>query len=225
MSKAPVPLSSSQDISHFLAKVRGRAQGEGRLIFALDATASRESTWDHACALHAEMFDVTSSLGGIVVQLAYYRGYHEFHASPWSHEPATLLKQMSAVRCAGGRTQVTRLLKHAVQEQRTKRIGAIVFIGDAFEEDIDECCDVAGQLAMLKVPVFVFHEGHDAHAEHALRQIANLSQGAYCRLDANSADLLKELLRAVAAYVAGGLSEARRLSTRHPQTLELLSKL
>lgn len=225
MSKAPVPLSSSQDVSKFLAKVRGRAQGDGRLIFALDATASREATWDRACALHAEMFDVAASLGGIAVQLAYYRGYGEFHASAWSHDPAALLKQMSTVRCAGGRTQVIRLLKHAVQEQRVKRIGALVFIGDAFEEDVDECCEIAGQLGILKVPVFVFQEGNDANAERALRQVANLSQGAYCRLDADSADLLKELLRAVAAYVAGGASEARRLSTRHPQTQELLSKL
>ena len=225
MSKAPVPLSSSQDVSHFLAKVRGRAQGEGRLIFALDATASRDATWDRACTLHAEMFDVASSLGGIGVQLAYYRGYREFHASAWSHDPRALFKQMSAVRCAGGMTQILRVLKHAVKEQRASRIGAVVFIGDAFEEDVDECCDIAGQLGILKVPVFVFQEGHDAIAERALRQISNLSQGAYCRLDADSADLLKELLRAVAAYVAGGVSEARRLTTRHPQTRELLSKL
>jgi hypothetical protein len=225
MPKPPVPHSSSEDISQFLAKVRGRAEHQGRLIFALDATASREATWGRACSLHAEMFDVAAAFGGLAIQLAYYRGFREFYCSSWSNSPGSLLKEMSAVRCAGGRSQIGRVLKHAVKEQRERRVGALIFIGDAFEEDIDACCDTAGQLALLNLPVFVFQEGNDAAAERAMRQIAKLSKGAYCRLDGNSAELLKELLRAIAAYVAGGLPEAKRLSSRHKQTQQLLNQL
>src|SRR3546814_9870581 len=36
----------------------------GRLIFAMDATASREPTWDRACRLQGEMFKETAALGG-----------------------------------------------------------------------------------------------------------------------------------------------------------------
>ena len=225
MPKPPATASSSKDVSNFLAKVRSRAHGNGRLMFALDATASREASWDRACALHAEMFDVAASMGGIAVQLCYYRGYREFHHTAWSSDAAALLREMSAVRCAGGITQLERVLAHAVSESKSGRVGALVFIGDAFEEDIDRCADIAGQLGLLKVPVFAFQEGHDRNAERALRQIATLSQGAYCRLDEGSAELLRELLRAVAAYVAGGADQARRLGSRHAQTKHLLSKL
>ena len=225
MSKTPSVRSSSTDVSKFLAKVRSHSPGKGRLIFALDATASREASWDRACALHGEMFDTAASLGGISVQLAYYRGYREFRHSSWSKDPAALLKEMTSVRCAGGRTQINRVLQHALAEDRATPLGALVFIGDAFEEEIDACCEYAGELGIKKTPVFAFQEGNDPAAERAFRQIATLSKGAYCKLDANSADLLKELLRAVAAYVAGGAAQARQLESKHPGTRQLLENL
>ena len=55
----------------------------GRLIFAMDATASREPTWDHACHIQGEMFRETQALGGLEIQLIYYRGFGECKASPW----------------------------------------------------------------------------------------------------------------------------------------------
>jgi hypothetical protein len=58
----------------------------------------------------------------------------------------------------------------------------------------------------MGVRSFVFQEWDDPTAELAFRQIAKLTQGAYCRFDAKSADQLRELLGAVAAYAAGGLS-------------------
>ncbi|HEV7994737.1 MAG TPA: VWA domain-containing protein, partial [Stellaceae bacterium] len=48
--------------------------GRGRLIFALDATASREPTWDRACRIQGEMFEATAALGGLEIQLVFYRG-------------------------------------------------------------------------------------------------------------------------------------------------------
>ena len=44
-------------------------------MFAMDATASREPTWDQACDLQAEMFPATDGLGGLEVQLVFYRGH------------------------------------------------------------------------------------------------------------------------------------------------------
>jgi hypothetical protein len=54
------------------------------------------------------------------------------------------------------------------------------------------------------VPAFVFHEGNDANTARAFKDIARLSHGAYCRFDTSSADELRALLGAVAAYAAGG---------------------
>ena len=45
--------------------------GAGRLLFAMDATASREPSWDQACHLQAEMFGATDGLGGLEVQLVF----------------------------------------------------------------------------------------------------------------------------------------------------------
>jgi hypothetical protein len=72
------------------------------------------------------------------------------------------------------------------------------------EEDVDELCHLAGQLGVLGVPVFMFHEGGDPVANHAFRQIAKLSGGAYCTFDSSSAQQLRELLSAVAVFAAGG---------------------
>jgi hypothetical protein len=176
----------------------------GRLIFALDATASREPTWDRACRIQGEMFEATAALGGLDIKLMFYRGFHECKASRWLASGADLHRAMRAVSCAGGETQIERVLDHAIAETRRLKVNALVFVGDAMEEDIDRLCRLAGELGLLGVPVFVFHEGNDPTAEKAFRQIAKLSRGAYLRFDLASADRLKELLAAVAVYAAGG---------------------
>jgi hypothetical protein len=184
----------------------------GRLIFALDATASRQPTWDQACELQAEMFVEAAALGGLDIQLVYYRGFGEFEASDWLGQSAELTRKMTGVRCLGGRTQIGRVLRHAVAETKRQRVNALVFVGDAMEEAIDRLCDLAGQLGVLGLPVFLFHEGRDPAAEAAFQQIARLSGGACCPFDASSAKQLRELLRAVAIYAAGGFKALENFS-------------
>ncbi len=198
-----------REVEAFLRRVAAapaqRTAGtRGRLLFAIDATASRQPTWDNACHIQAEMFAEAAALGGIDIQLAYYRGFHEFVATGWLDRSAELQRHMAAVACLGGRTQIGRVLRHAIAESKIQRVNALVFVGDCMEEDLDELCHLAGELGLLGLPAFVFHEGRDAVAAKALRQIARLSGGAYCRFDAGSARQLRELLRAVAVYAAGG---------------------
>jgi hypothetical protein len=178
--------------------------GRGRLIFALDATASRESTWDRACLIQGEMFEATAALGGLDVRLLFYRGFDECKASRWMQNAAELHRAMRAVSCVGGETQIERVLSHALAETKKQRVNALIFVGDAMEENADRLCKQAGELGLLGTPVFVFHEGRDAAAGSAFRQIAKLSRGAYLSFDLASADRLKELLAAVAVYAAGG---------------------
>ena len=205
-----LPTKSGQaEIDAFLAKVAStpavKASGtRGRLIFAMDATASREPSWDRACHIQSEMFLETEALGGLDVQLCYYRGFREFHVTQWLGSSADLLAQMTDVRCSGGMTQIERVLKHSAGESRQKKVNALVFVGDCMEEDIDRLCHLAGELGIIGVPAFMFHEGDDAAAERTFREIARLSGGAYCRFDASSAQQLRDLLSAVAVYAAGG---------------------
>lgn len=178
--------------------------GRGRLIFALDATASREPSWDRACRIQGEMFEATAALGGLDVKLVYYRGFDECKASRWMANAADLHRVMRSVFCVGGQTQIERVLAHALAETKKQRVGALVFVGDAMEENVDRLCRAAGQLGLNGVPIFLFQEGNDPIAARAFQQMAKLSRGAYLRFDAASADRLKDLLGAVAVYAAGG---------------------
>jgi hypothetical protein len=201
--------SSPTDIEKFLNKVATttvrKPEGDrGRLIFALDATASREPTWDRACHIQGQMFEQTAALGGLDIQLCYYRGYGEFNASPWLSDAQKLLTRMTRVYCLGGRTQIEKLLNHALRETKKKRVNALVFVGDCMEESVDRLSELAGELGILGVPAFIFHEGFDPTAERAFQHIAGLTQGACCRFDSGSAEQLKDLLSAVAVYAAGG---------------------
>jgi hypothetical protein len=201
--------SPRADIDAFLDDLRRAPSvrpggGRGRLIFALDATASREPSWDRACRIQGEMFEATAALGGLDVKLLFYRGFAECKASRWMQNADDLHRAMRAVSCIGGETQIERVLSHAIAETRKRRVNALVFVGDAMEENVDRLCRLAGELGLLGTPVFVFHEGGDPDAGAAFRQIAKLSRGAYLSFDRASADRLKELLAAIAVYAAGG---------------------
>jgi len=178
----------------------------GRLLFAMDATASREQSWDMAARIQGEMFEATRDIGGLAVQLAFFRGFGEFKVSGWQSNPRDIHRLMNGVFCLAGQTQVEKVLKHARNEAARSAIRAVVYVGDCFEENLDLVGQVAGELGLLGVPVFMFHEGNDEDGERAFRHIAKLSGGAYAHFDAASAQLLKKLLGAVAVFAAGGRS-------------------
>ena len=215
----PRERESGDPVQQFLSQVAKTpppqpGEGRGRLIFSMDATASREPTWDQACQVQGQMFLETAALGGLDVQLVYYRGFNECKASRWVDNPSDLVRLMTGVFCLAGKTKIRRILQHALKETERKRVAALVFVGDAFEEDLDEIGEIAGQLGMLGVRAFLFQEGYKPEAERAFRHIAALTKGAHCRFDSSSPDQLRELLGAVAAYAAGGRRALADLSKR-----------
>ncbi|MBL6458801.1 VWA domain-containing protein [Belnapia sp. T6] len=215
MTKLPAKPGSTA-VADFLRKVeslpaRPASGRRGRLTFAIDATASRQPSWDRACQLQGEMFAATRELGGLAVQLAYFRGFQEFAATPFLTDAAELTRRMTGVQCLGGQTQIGRVLDHVLAETWRDRVHALVLIGDAVEEPLDPLCHRAGQLGLHGTPVFAFHEGGDPRTAEAFRQLAKLSGGAYAPFDAASAGTLRELLRAVAVYAAGGGAALARL--------------
>ncbi|HEX4893417.1 MAG TPA: VWA domain-containing protein [Hyphomicrobiaceae bacterium] len=210
--------SSSAEVAEFLNKVRSIApattEGRGRLVFAMDATMSRQPTWDMALALQADMFETVKSVGGLDVQLVYFRGSGESRASKWVTDPEALARLMTTVDCRGGYTQIGKVLSHVRQETERRKVSAFVYVGDCMEEDADDLCGRAGELALRGVPGFIFQEGRDARAEQTFREIARLTNGAYCRFNQGSAVELRELLTAVATYAAGGRVALERLSQK-----------
>jgi hypothetical protein len=222
--------SSRADIDTFLGQAKAlhpavKAGERGRLIFALDATMSRQPTWDQACQLQAELFREAATVGGLDLQLVYYRGLSECRASGWVAEPERFGKLMSRIDCRGGQTQIAKVLAHARRENDRFKVGALVFIGDAMEENLDELCKSAGELGLCSIPALMFQEGDDPVCEQAFREIARLSRGAYCRFAPGAAHELAELLRAAAAYAAGGMKALAALRGRSTGATRLIEQM
>ena len=215
-STTPSGRSSGDDIARFLAETgrRARRTAGGRLIFALDATMSRRPTWERATVLQAAMFEEAARVGGLEVQLVYYRGQGECRASRWFGDAAELARVMDRIECRAGATAIGRVLSHAAAEARERPVAAMAFVGDACEEDEAALLDLAARTAMTGVACFMFQEGHDPRVARLFAEIARLTRGAHVPFDTGAADRLGDLLRAVAAYAAGGHEALVRLADR-----------
>jgi len=229
-SPATAAPSGRAEIESFLQSARevaasGPQPGAGRLIFAMDATMSRQPTWDMACTLQGRMFEASASLGGLGVQLVYFRGFNDCRASGWVGDPRRLTALMSRIDCRGGHTQIGRVLAHVRDEARREPVRAFVLVGDAMEENADDLCALAGELSLIGVKAFMFQEGGDPAAASVFREIARLTGGAYARFDAGSAAQLLDLLKAAASYAAGGRAALQRLAEAEAGARGLLTQI
>lgn len=224
--KTTPAVSNDSDVQAFLGKVASlpKTAGDARLVFALDATASRQSTWDVASQLQSEMFACAQSLGGLNIQLCYFRGFAEFYKSSWQTNGQELLSKMSGIHCQAGATKIELVLRHALAENEIRKIKCVVYIGDAMEESRDILADLAGKMGLLNIPIFVFQERSDSTAKQSFQELARLSGGAYAQFDTASAGALKDLLKAVAIYAAGGLKALQSFSAKSAPAVKLLEQ-
>jgi hypothetical protein len=182
-------------IESLLANARKR----GRVIFALDATFSRQSAWDAAAQLTDSMFRAAA---GLETQLVYYRGISECTASRWMRDARSLTTAMSSIVCRAGETQIYRVLYHAKCEHEKQPVNALIFIGDSCEEARIDLIERAGALSF---PCFFFQEGNDPAVAALFQQLAHITHGAHAAFDSSAPQKLADLLRAVAAFASGGL--------------------
>src|SRR5690349_24722197 len=100
----------SAEVEQFLENLKkappAHPGGRGRLIFALDATASREPTWDRACRIQGEMFEATAAHGGLEIQLVFYRGFSECKSSKWLTKTEALHRAIRLVFSVGCEKQI-----------------------------------------------------------------------------------------------------------------------
>ncbi|WP_037545354.1 hypothetical protein [Stappia stellulata] len=206
--------SSGSEIASFLkdAKATTTVARAGRLVIALDATMSRQPTWDRACALQGDMFAAAGKVGHLAMQLVYFRGFGECAASKWVQDANALARLMTRIDCRGGQTQIRKVLRHTIDETKRKKVQALVYIGDCVEEEVDGLCARAGELGLLGVPAFIFQDGREPHAETAFREIARLTGGAHFRLDEGAPEELAALLKAAAVFATGGRPELEKLT-------------
>lgn len=225
--KPVVPGAASGTVDAFLDQVNRLPSAHagterGRLIFALDATMSRQPTWDLAQSLQGRMFQTASSLGGLDVQLLYFRGFAECRASRFIANGVGLAELMAKISVASGNTQIGKVLRHVREETNRKRVAALIYVGDAMEENADELCQLAGELGLLGVKAFMFHEGNEPTSAAAFREIARLTGGAYAHFDASAPHRLGEMLAAAAAYAAGGRKALEQIASQGSQSAQAL---
>ena len=222
------PRGAGAEIEAFVAaaaKTPATLAARGRLIFALDATMSRQPTWDLALDLQSKMFEAAAGVGGLDVQLVYFRGQSECRASRFVSGGEGLASLMSRIEVRGGLTQLSRVLAHARDEARRAPLSALVFIGDAMEEAVEPLVAVAGELALLGVKAFMFQEGDDGRATSAFKEIARVTGGAYGAFNSGAAARLAALLKAAAAYAAGGRPALETLARQTPEARLLLQQM
>jgi len=220
--------SPSTSVDAFLEaakSVPATRAARGRLIFALDATMSRQPTWDMAATLQGKMFEAAAATGGLDVQLVYFRGLSQCRASRFVGDGAGLAEMMSRVNVEGGQTQWRRALTHARDEARRAKVGALVIVGDAMEESPDALATLAGELALLGVKIFAFQEGAEEIARRTFQEVARLTGGAYSSFDAGSAKRLTSLLKAAAAYASGGRAGLAVAARHDGEALKLLRQM
>lgn len=232
MHREKNPLIARTDgLDRFLRELRSTPNlkavaQRGRLIFALDATASREPTWDQARRVQARMFEVAGTLGGLEVQLCWYRGFDEFDVCGWFRDAEGLRIAMERITCRSGYTQIERVFRHTVNEAKRAAVNALVFVGDALEEPAEPLYALATQFALRGTRAFLFQEGDNPQVGSAFREIARISGGACVRFDHDSPTRLAALLRGVAAFAAGGMDALRELARQEGGvTQELIHQL
>lgn len=205
--------SGTQEVNDFLNKARDLAvhapssgPSQGRLIFAMDATASRQPSWDTAAEIQAEMFEAVDGIGALDVQLVFFRGLSECKSSGWCRNAKSFRNYITKVTCRAGHTQIERVLAHVEREANAQKVDALIYVGDCIEENPDHLAPIAGRLALKGVKTFMFQEGHDRDAGFAFAEISRITGGAFMQFDASSAKKLRDLLGAVASYAVGGQS-------------------
>ena len=150
--------SSSAEVDAFLRDVAAitpakRTRAQGRLLFAMDATASREPMWDRACRIQSEMFTEAARVGGLAVQLCHYGGFYGFESTPWLTElgRAAPTHECGALRGGDDPDRASAAPRDKAEAERA-RVNAVVFVGDCMEEDVDRLCAAAGSPASAQRP-------------------------------------------------------------------------
>ena len=136
-----LPASHAKQVADFLQRQR---VSRGRIAFIIDATGSRERTWDAATQLQGEMFAEAGKFGTLEMQVTYFGGLNNVASSNWTSDARELQHFMGRVRCDTGHTKYARALAHVRDEHRRQPINAVILIGDMLEEQPHTLYDAVG---------------------------------------------------------------------------------
>lgn len=184
------------------------AQKEARIVFAVDATMSRQTFWTEAKTLQEEMFFQIQRCGSRVsTQLASYSGdtyNRDIDVSPWYSEPGKLCDRMDEVRCVAGGTQIAKVFEHAVRECTAHKVDALILVVDSCEEAEHDLLPLAYEVGKRNIQFFLFDDKQrttcrQGETERVFKSIVDAAQGYYAPFDDTSPDVIRDYLRTVTA--------------------------
>jgi hypothetical protein len=200
--------------------------GRNRLVFAIDATASREGAWKVATEITSTRFE--SVPDKIEVSLAYHGGGHIKELSPFSTNAKTFLDKLQQIRCIGGRTAFNDILDRVVH---LPGVACCVYIGDCFEEREADALALARQLKLKGIKMFIFHDTSSSeiydtdHAARVFAKVVDICGGALMDFNDQSPKQAEEFLGAIALYAVGGRKLLEQQKGQLPGAVKLLEKL
>lgn len=173
-----------------------------RLIFGVDATASREPAWATARQVTDSLF--TALPGELDIALAVHGGSFLHTFTDFTANPATLRDRAAAITCRSGRTQLLPILSRALSNPGVR---VVLYIGDVFEESPARARRLADALGAQGTKLIVLHDTADWDARRDAEFFADLARrtgGCVLPFDATAVQRLRDLLAAVATYAVGG---------------------
>jgi hypothetical protein len=179
-----------------------------RIGFLVDATASRENTWEQAQTIQAKMFRSASGLRALKLRLVYFGG-NRLTKLNWNDNARNIAAHMAEVRCHSGLTQIIPGLQAFIDEKPENRADAIILIGDCFEEDAATAAKTAALLKAKGIKVFSFIEGEDWTAHSVFKTLATVTGGKFAKFGNELP--LDDLCEGVALMTSGGEKALTRL--------------
>jgi hypothetical protein len=194
-----------------------------RLVFAVDATASREPAW--AAARQVTDTLVKALPGELDVALAVHGGSRVHTFTAFTSDAATLRDRAAGVVCQAG---MTRLLPILSTSLKRPAIRVVVYIGDVYEESVAQGRRLADAMGVHGTKLIVLHDTADPAARRDAEifwDLAKRTGGCVLPFDASASGKLRDLLAALAVYAVGGEKLLRERRHAMPGAVALLEQL
>ncbi|MCD8566387.1 MAG: VWA domain-containing protein [Alphaproteobacteria bacterium] len=217
LRQAASPLSQgpNQRVLAALEKAQTRvgtgATYNGRVGFIIDATGSRESTWNEAQKIQTDMFSSVAGKGGLKLKLTHFGG-STLSVHEWMDDPNAVASKMKEVSCMLGLTQIIKALEAFLVDNPKEAASSIILVGDSFEENIEELGPFCEKLKNQGTKVFSFLEGDDLQAKQAFSMLSEKTGGAFAVFGKDMP--LEDLCQGVALMAVGGTAALRHLKNK-----------
>lgn len=215
---APPPLVKTK------AALLQSAAPRARLVFALDATGSRQVTWE-TCAVPLTDALLTALPGHqLDVALAWYGGGRVTFTGFTSHL-GTLRDRAAGVRPKAGRTQFLEILTRCVLQ--TEGVKVVCLVADTFEESPPLALKLADALKARGTRLLILHDSASQTFGGAeiFAQMAERTGGAVLPFDASALPRMKDLVGAIGVLAVGGTPMLEARQETMPAAKLLLSHL